>query len=557
MADEKVISSWDSGANDTNNDTVESLARSVQDLTVQLMEVSKIVDENNSFNSYISKSYALQRTGKVFTTKFPRYDISTSSTGMKMDDNENMVCTPSSPSTKNRNDYESEPMFKPIECNWELDDETGKIIITALQDSTDPDNKFARDGSNGQVGILNMPWYAKTWEDDYYWYISVSDTGYDGYTLLQECLDPSGNNQGFMVHSKYAMVDIDGKPYSASGRKPLAGENATLNTTVKPNFNNLVAYCRKHNNYYCAETSADLFFIQLQIMIKYATINSQSVLGGCTDYYLTYQCRKSTENENYAILTTSNANNLVVGSRVSIGTSSSGDRGAATGHDVVYSAKILSINAIEGTSNSKVILDTESFSTDATMFMITMPWWTGACDNVLGIDGSAGESATSRKYPVLIGGIECFLGGYEVLGNVIMDIQTVEDTTVQRDIYICHDATKISTNVTTMKANSKKSEFVITGNTNSWRYISKHGIDLENGIMVPTEYEATSSTGFADGLYVDSGTSGQREWLGFGHLNGGSAAGAWILSAYYSLGNSYWAFLSRLSPNGMCNSINA
>ena len=187
--------------------------------------------------------------------------------------------------------------------------------------------------------------------------------------------------------------------------------------------------------------------------------------------------------------------------------------------------------------------------TDTSMFVRTMPWWTGACDGVRGTDGSPID-VLSGKEPFVIGGIECALGGYEVLGNVVMDIQTGENAVVYRDVYICHDASKLTTDMSIVRT-WDKSPYIITGNTESWRYISEEGIDIDNGLMVPTAYEATSNTGFSDSLYTDKGTSGQREWLAFGYLRCGSYAGAWILDGHYDLGGTSWAILSRLSPNGM------
>ena len=72
---------------------------------------------NTGLNALVASQFAAARTGKVFTTKFPRYEISTSPTGIKMDDNEGMVCIPSTPTSKNTNDYENEPMFQILECN--------------------------------------------------------------------------------------------------------------------------------------------------------------------------------------------------------------------------------------------------------------------------------------------------------------------------------------------------------------------------------------------------------------------------------------------------------
>ena len=514
-----------------------------------LAEVSQSMDSQNSYNTYLTKLFAVLKRGKVYTTKFPRYAVSKSPTGIKCDDNEGMVIVPSTNVSKNRNDYDDEPMFHPYECNWKLDDK-GNIIITSLQGF---DSKFARDGSNGQVGIVNMPWYVKTWTDDNYWYISVTDTALDGYKLLGECIMPDGSEQGFMVHSKYAMgaykIGDEYYPYSASGLKPQSGENIAKNTTVRPSYSSLISYCHKLGSSYCAETSNDLFFIQLQFMIKYATINSQSAMRGCTDYYITYPIVSGQTNTAGVVLATSNANNLLIGSRVSVGSDNVDSYNAAM-HDHAWSAKVISKTPLaDDSTKTLVTLDCDPMDTDTSMFVRTMPWWTGACDGVRGTDGSPID-VLSGKEPFVIGGIECALGGYEVLGNVVMDIQTGENAVVYRDVYICHDASKLTTDMSIVRT-WDKSPYIITGNTESWRYISEEGIDIDNGLMVPTAYEATSNTGFSDGLYTDKGTSGQREWWAFGNLHNGSDAGAWILRGRFDLGHADWGILSRLSPNGM------
>jgi len=68
--------------------------------------------------------------------------------------------------------------------------------------------------------------------------------------------------------------------------------------------------------------------------------------------------------------------------------------------------------------------------------------------------------------------------------------------------------------------------------------------------MVPTETKAGSTTGFCNGLYTDSGTSGQREWLSLGNLNNGALCGLWILRAANGVGDALWFIVSGVSPNG-------
>ena len=79
-------------------------------------------------------------------------------------------------------------------------------------------------------------------------------------------------------------------------------------------------------------------------------------------------------------------------------------------------------------------------------------------------------------------------------------------------------------------------------------------LDAENGTMTITNAGETgsgSSTGFADGIYVDGGATGQREFLLLGVLWDGSSAGLSCLNADLGLGSAWWSILSRLSINGV------
>ncbi|WP_368261807.1 hypothetical protein, partial [Blautia wexlerae] len=57
-------------------------------------------------------------------------------------------------------------------------------------------------------------------------------------------------------------------------------------------------------------------------------------------------------------------------------------------------------------------------------------------------------------------------------------------------------------------------------------------------------------TGFCNGLYTDSGTSGQREWLSLGSLSNGTIYGLWVLIAHHGVGTADWFIVSGVSPNG-------
>ena len=68
--------------------------------------------------------------------------------------------------------------------------------------------------------------------------------------------------------------------------------------------------------------------------------------------------------------------------------------------------------------------------------------------------------------------------------------------------------------------------------------------------MIPKKVGGGSTTGFADGLYTDTGTSGQREWLALGNLYYGALAGLWFLLALGGWSYADWGIVSGVSPNG-------
>ena len=74
-------------------------------------------------------------------------------------------------------------------------------------------------------------------------------------------------------------------------------------------------------------------------------------------------------------------------------------------------------------------------------------------------------------------------------------------------------------------------------------------------VRYPVEVAATSSTGYADGLYTENlETTGdsQREVLGSGNLSDGSIDGRRVAYLCAGLSTSYWGFAARLSACGRC-----
>ena len=131
----------------------------------------------------------------------------------------------------------------------------------------------------------------------------------------------------------------------------------------------------------------------------------------------------------------------------------------------------------------------------------------------------------------------------------------IVDSTGKREVYITNDSSKLTTNVTTAKANYKKASLAIQPTKlDSWNYITEYGFDTKLGLAVPTKAGLTgsgTSVGYADGLYVDGASSGQKEFLLLGALNTTTTAGLSCVTGSYVLTNASWHFLARLSINGV------
>ena len=534
-------------AQQASKDLKQNTAASVTKIeTAGQTQIDLIKQNGGGVENALSNYFALRRNGKVFTTKIYKWETSTSPVGVKMNANENMVAEPSVGRTEGRDDYAQYGLFHHFTCNFSVD-ENGFNHVDALEGQIG----FTKYGKV-QVGEVTMSaWFGieDTTEAVLYHY-SDSQTELTPYPM-KESINPDGTISPFMIHAKYAAGDIDGVPYSSKGLAPANGCQATQ-ARNPVSYTGMITYMHKLGGHYCGTTSWDLFYRQLMMIIKYATTHSQSIMAGCTSY--------SNQNQNLVeetgvmrvVLTKAQAAGYVIGSYVSIGdvgSNTNKDRYYSYMHNKAYSVKVTKIEDVDD-SNAAVYVDApEAFDTTLTTWITTMPWHSGATDEVAGSDGSP-NSNTNGKDPYKIQGIETCIGAYEVLGNVVMDIVTGSDGNPARDVYVCEDASTLSSNIATVRANYKKAIAQVAYTAASWKYITEETTDPNLGIMIPTKVGGGSTTGFADGLYTDAGTSGQREWLALGGLHYGAYAGLWILSADGGWSNTHWLIVSGVSPNG-------
>lgn len=515
----------------------------IEDKDNKEIEYDKSVNDIQPYSdSYIEKWFNLMRTGRVYTVKFPLWETSQSPIGEKLDANSGLICEPSTPVYAGQNDYDEIPVFKTFDVNAYVDND-GEVHLTAFKG----DENF-QDTGKVDVFVLTMSYYEKTWTEDGYWYYSISDSPKPGYTIAKECLKKDGSIRPYALYAKYVAGAIDGEPYSSKGLIPCYYPFETISAY------HMVSYCKQRGKYYTGGLMWDYKYIWTRFMLKFANTNSQAVLGGVFDYSFQYPITIAEENVKRVIVSKSNATRYVVGSCVSIGDwgeATSMDRSNKNCHNIARNVKILSIEDIDD-SNSALNLDlAEPITTTTTCRVTTMHYLSGYSDEILGRDGSLGTDPKSTKHPIVISGIECAVGGYEIPCNAMMNILNASG---DREVYITHDATKLSTNTQTIMNTWKKSGMTIkTSKVNNWQYITKMGIDTELGCVLPLaagESGSGSSTGFGDGLYCDNAATGQREFLLLGILWAGSFGGLSYLYADSGFSDAWWYFLCSYLYNG-------
>ena len=493
----------------------------------------------------------LHKDGKKYGVHFDNYDVTPSSNGTRLFDAVGMTAAPSTNAVRAVNDFDGKGCFAYLEVNGSVD-ENGDFQVQYIKDI---DNEFSRTKYDTWCLYLTQYVYRKfdsNGEDTV-----ISDTRHSAEWLPEGgAIRPDGTIRPFVAIAKYMSGDnADGVASSISGVSP-----------KNYSFQSSLTKFRAKGTQYCAETSQDSERMTRLMEIAFATRHSQSVMAGCNWWWTQATATVQENNAERIIISKSAAKEFVVGGTVSIGNANSltsegkanNDRGLSGLHAKANKVKITKIEDYDS-NNAAVYVDNggQKFSTAPTSvsgvtcetIISTMPWNTGGCDEVLGSCGSP-VSNTSGKEPYILFGVEMSSGFWEPKGNTVMKIENH----VMRP-YICYDCTKMTT------AGATTDDWIALGyaipdNKGSWKYISKLGYSADDPeVRYPVEVAATSSTGYADGLYTENlETTGdsQREVLGSGHLNDGTLAGRRSAGLSYGLSGSDWTFAARLSACGRC-----
>ena len=294
------------------------------------------------------------------------------------------------------------------------------------------------------------------------------------------------------------------------------------------------------------------------LWLKYAKKGNSGTMEGCTSYNFQYKCAVAETGVTRVLLTEAQAKNLLVGSSVIVGDVGSGtstDRGVASMYKCAKNVRILSIvsTVVDETTYYAVNLETDTpFDTTTDTYISTMPWWSGSCDDVLGVDGSP-TSCTDGKEPFIIQGLESQIGAYAVVADIIDTITVSEDSTT---ITINPATVRLAKNI----AQSKSANYVDTNKPLTipkpagwaWHFIGDLAYDKAHPeFTTPSIIDngANSGNGFKSAVYVPT-SGGVYEWLSWSALYDGSHCGLACAVLSSGLGSAYWDIAAGAPGSG-------
>ena len=508
-----------------SEETLQRVATSLERIANQKELIWDDVNECYT-NQSVAAMLAAQKNGLAYGVSIPKGSATACT---KIGANAGIaVPTPGYVGTPAIDPYTQLGPFTHYDVNGYVDAD-GTPHVTAIEG----DGNFARDGSNGNVWVLApVLWWLMDESDPSDVTLSVSDSKISGMGAQPQAYLPDGSLRPYMLYAKYVgSDDDDGKLASVSGRKP-------WNRTIS--HNSLITQTATASTGYSGKSIADDWYLKVMFLVKYATKNSQSVFAGCTNYNYQYAPTVAETGVTRVIISKANAANLTVGSTMMLGTHTGNtDRNTASVYDVFDGLKILRIEDYD-TDNSAVYLDTATtFDTATTYLFSTSPWFSGTLDAVEG-DGTLTDAGRSNGHePYKIQGVECQMGLYEVLGDVIVS----GDATNGWEPCICYDSANEATSVT---ANYTHTGKYLTASASTAHHYPLYPSDA-GGLLLGQGDGASQTTGMCDSQYTSALGTGTKEWLGGGSLYSGANGGLWYVNANNALTNTNWNIGSRLS----------
>ena len=485
----------------------------------------------------IETHYAMLRTGKIYGVKVPKFAANPTTTCTRLADAVGMEYAASTDTVNGKDDFiDTVPLFDWVHVNY-VRDADGSPRPIAIEGT--PEYKTAGDVD---VGAMQMSFYLKIVDTDEAQEIYISDTQHEGFTPWPECVTAEGEVLPWCIGSAYLSgIASDGLPRSQPG---LAVELWQSHDSM------ITSYQKKGAGYWGAGAVRNSFGILMQL-IKTVGKSSQATWAGCASYDYQYAAAiERTEKETYFPVTPAQAQNLIIGSSVSVGyaglsgDTTNTDRGLGNTHKYAKQARIVSIEAISDTV-SAVYLDVEEGFTTAQValsdtvtspvYLSTMPWGAGSTDAVQGKHDGSAISNSSGKMPYRVQGREYDLGCYVVASDTVLDCKTGG-----YDIYAATKGVAHSTSDAMIRSTYRK--IGTMPDAAGAQQVGDISIDPVTGAWIIAAFGGSATQGMGDRCYGAGGQTGTREYLQRGNIGNGSGAGCACLDCGNWLSRALWLF---------------
>lgn len=489
------------GAETTENAKTEhdALNKVIEKLDADKCDKSVLYDvlHNTPHAKTVGDFFDLRRTGKIYRTRFYTFAKNPTCEGTKLLDNAGLQYEPSTDTIEGKDDYLNgeHPLFEWYNCNYKRNAD-GTAYPTAIEG----EDSYTTTG-NVDVGVIQPSFYYnfETNTEEGYIDVTISDMPHTLRTDIvlypwNECLQADGTVLPWCIGSKYiSSIGDDGLLRSLPDRQP-------VETTTYENM--ITNYQKKGAGYWGAGAERNTFQI-IFILIKGATKNSQSLFAGCTDCYIEVPVSIKNTGESVYVTTNKDASAFFVGAPVYVG------HNGGDGHVVIDIAptKVIKIEQIDS-NNTAIYLDVknESFISttgvgiDKTTYLVSMPWYSGTTDNVIGKHDGSMISNSNSKYPYRVQGREYSVG----LRMVASDTVTVLKDDSTRDVYVAPRGS----NHTTDESNIKKNYNLIgsipaQANTSTEYWVGDIKINTNTGVWFSSYQGSGDSQGFADCIVGD------------------------------------------------------
>lgn len=497
--------------------------------------------KNEVSEKLLSAGLGILKTGKVYGVKIWKSTSNLSQTLEKTRDNKGLVCKPSTDTVVGQDDYANIPLFQWVKCNYKRYDD-GFAYPTAVEGY----GNYTEEGNVDLGSMMATFWYAFIDNTDYTELV-ISDTPHPELNMKpwEQAVRADGTVMSYFINSRYhSVLGTNGLLYSKQG---IIARNQS--------YINMVTNYQKKGTGYWGAGSDRYTLAQIMMYIKYGIKSIQSVMAGVTNYNQQIKASiQSSDKNNYFPVTNSEASNIQIGTRYSVGYgvfNSSGtlsiDRNNSSIHKYADDVAVIDKVALEDGEHTAIYLDCDPFDTmpvtdsnnyTSDIYLTSMHARSGDTDCVIGHHDGSPVSNTDAKHPCRIQGIEFMLGGYTVASDTVMFFK--ED--YSKDVYFATRGTTHTTNETTIKETYKLIGNIPANNgSDFWIGDVTYG----DSCWYPSSVISSNVNGMGDRCYAGGRqTSGSREYLQGGGLWSGSNAGLAFLVCWNGLSGAGWNCLS-------------